>query len=277
MASLVRIYDRQDRRHYVVEAGDRVYTSDGADLLIRRNTPADPQRHPVAELRAAAKFFDDYFFAPFPGIATDDGRFVSRGRLNSQETGRFDAGEGIPGRRPALKEHLDFFDQGPADGMITLRKNFKGWRALGFGWFRCILQTFLSSLLFGRVADRFAIDIERIGEKRKGGSTGIYDANGEVDSKRLAVFLADFDRVATRSGTLAISQDEAKTIIDRHSKLGMVSSGQFRSLFGVCERINDGKSITREQFQMLFEGSLLTCAASFPERDGRSGIGKLAS
>ena len=276
MASLVRIYDKRDQRHYVVEAGDRIYTSNGADSLIRRSTPAVPQRDPVTELRAAAKFFDDYFVAPFSGIATNDGRFVSRGRLNSKEAGEFDAGGGIPGRRPALKEHLDFFDQTPADGMITLRENFRGWRALGFGLFRAVLQTFLSALLFGRLANRFAINIERIGEERKGGSTGIYDANGEVDSKRLAVFLADFDRAANRSGTLAISQDEAKSIIDRHSTLGMVSSGQFRSLFRVCERLNDGKTITREQFQLLFEGSLLIYAASFPESDGRAGIGKLA-
>ena len=277
MASLVRIYDRRDQRHYVVEAGDRIYTSNAADSLIRRNTPADPQRHPVAELRSAVKFFDDYFVAPYSGIATNDGRFVSRGRLNSQEAAKLAAGEGIPGRRPALKEHLDFFDPDPADGMITLRKNLRGWRALGFGWFRSVLQTLLSSLLFGHIADRFAIDIERINEKRKGSSTGIYDANGEVDSKRLAVFLTDFDRAAAQSGTLAIPQDEAKTIIDRHSKLGMVSSGQFRSLFEVCERVNDGKTITREQFHMLFEGSLLVYAASVPERDGRAGIVKLTS
>ena len=276
MASLVRIYDKQQQRHYVVEAGDRIYTSNGADSLIRKTTPADPQRDPVTELRAAARFFDDYFLAPFSGIVTNDGRFVSRGRLNSKEADEFDASGGIPGRRPALKEHLDFFDQDPADGMITVRENFRGWRALGFGFFRAVLQTFLSALLFGRLANRFAIDIERISEKRKGGSTGIYDANGEVDSKRLAVFLADFDRAANQSGTLAISQDEAKIIIDRHSTLGMVSSGQFRSLFTICERLNDGKTITREQFQLLFEGSLLTYAASFPGRDGRAGIGKLA-
>ena len=277
MAGLVRIYDREGRRHYVVDAGERIYADNGADWLIRRDTPADPQRHPVARLRAAAKFFDDYFLAPFSGIATDDGRFVSRGRLNSKEAGQFDAGMGIPCRRPALKEHLDFFDREPADGRITLRENFRGWRALGFGWFRAALQTFLSSLLFGRIADRFAIDIERIGEKRKGSSTGIYDANGELDPKRLAVFLGDFDRAANRCGTLAISHDAAKAILRRHARLGMVSSGQFRSLFALCERINDGKTITREQFEMLFEGSLLIHAASFPERDGRSGIAGLAS
>ena len=277
MASLVRIYDRRNQRHYVVEAANQIYTSTGADSLIRRTTPADPQRDPVTELRAAAEFFDKYFFAPFSGIASNDGRFVSRGRLNSKEARQFDAGGGIPGRRPALKEHLDFFDQHPADGMITLRKNFRGWRALGFGRFRSVLQTFLSALLFGRLADRFAIDIERIGEVRKAGNTGIYDANGEVDAKRLAVFLADFDTAATQSGTLAISQDEARSIIDRHSTLGMVSSGQFRSLFRICERLNDGKTITRGQFAALFEGSLLIYAASFPQSDGRAGIGKLAS
>jgi hypothetical protein len=56
-----------------------------------------------------------------------------------------------------------------------------------------------------------------------------------------------------------------------------VSSGQFRSLFRVCERLNHGSTITREQFQMLFEGSLLIHAASFPKPDGHAGIETLAS
>ena len=47
--------------------------TDGVDSLIRRSTPADPQRHPVNELRAAVKFFDEYFLAPFSGIATNNG------------------------------------------------------------------------------------------------------------------------------------------------------------------------------------------------------------
>jgi len=272
MTGLLRIYDRQGTRHYLVDSGNAVYTSKGASNPICRDTPADPARDPIAELRAAAKFFDQYYLVPFSGIATNDGRFVSRGRLNSRESGRFNAGEGIRGRRPALAEHLDFFDQCPADGMITVRENFTGWRALGFGLLRAALQTLLSSVLFGRVADGFAIDIDRIGEKRKGGNTGIYDANGEVDPQRMQRFLDDFDRAAKEARTLAISQEKASAIIDTHASLGMVSSGQFRSLFKVCERVNNGKTITREQFQMLFEGTLLVYAASYPRRDGHAGI-----
>jgi len=71
---------------------------------------------------------------------------------------------------------------------------------------------------------------------------------------------------------LAISQEEARAIIERRASLGMVSSGQFRSLFKVCERVNNGRTITREQFQMLFEGTLLVYAASYPGRDGHAGI-----
>ena len=197
---------------------------------------------------------------------------MSRGRLNSRESDRFNAGEGIRGRRSALAEHLDFFDQSPADGMISVRENFSGWRALGFGWFRAALQTFLSSVLFGRIAAGFAIDIDRISEKRKGGNTGIYDANGEVDPLRMQRFLEDFDRAVKEARTLAISQEKVRAIIDRHAHLGRVSSGQFRSLFSVCERINNGKTITREQFQMLFEGTLLVHAASYPGRNGHAGI-----
>ena len=277
MNGLIRIYCKSNRTHYVVEKGGHVYASTGADHLIRRATPADPLQHPVAELREAAVFFDAYFLAPFSGIATIDGRFVSRGCPNAREAGRFNRGEGIRGRRSALEEHLDFFDQNPADGMITLRKNFAGWRALGFSPLRAALQTFLSSVLFGRIADGFAIEIDRIEAKRKGGNTGIYGASGEVDAGRLKAFLDAFDRAAAAAQTLAISQDEAKRIIDRHAKLGMVSSGQFRSLFKVCKRLNHGSTITREQFEMLFDGSLLVHAASFPERNGRAGIRTLVS
>jgi hypothetical protein len=272
MTSLVRIYDTQGKRHYVVETGGAVYTGKGANDPIRKDAPADSAREPVTGLREAAQFFDEYFLAPFSGIATNDGRFVSRGRLNSREASQFNAGGSIRGRRPALAEHLDFFDQSPADGMITVRENFIGWRALGFGLFRAALQTVLSSVFFGRAADRFAIDIDRISEKRKRGNTGLYDANGEVDLQRMQSFLDDFDRAAKEAGTLAISQEEAKAIIDRRANLGMVSSGQFRSLFKVCERVNNGRTITREQFQMLFEGSLLIYAASYPGRDGHAGI-----
>jgi len=272
MTSLVRIYDTQGKRHYLVEDCERVYTNRDGDPLLHKDTAADPSRHPVAELRGAAKFFDEYFLAPFSGLATNDGRFLSRGRLNSREAKQFNAGEGIRGRRLALAEHLDFFDQSPADGMITVRENFFGWRALGFGLFRAALQTLLSSVLFGRVADGFAIDIDRISEKRKGGNTGIYDANGEVDPPRMQLFLDDFDRATKEAGTLSISQEEARAIIERRASLGMVSSGQFRSLFKVCERVNNGRTITREQFQMLFEGTLLVYAASYPGRDGHAGI-----
>jgi hypothetical protein len=272
MTSLVRIYDTQGKRHYLVEGGERVYTHREGDDLLRKDTPADAPLHPAAELREAAKFFDEYFLAPFSGITTNDGRFVSRGRLNSREARQFTAGEGIRGRRPALAEHLDFFDQSPADGMITLRENFTGWRALGFGFFRAALQAALSSVFFGRLADGFAIDIDRISDKRKRGATGIYDATGEVDPQRMQLFLDAFDRASKEARTLAISQDSARAIIDGHASLGMVSSGQFRSLFEVCERLNNGKTITREQFQMLFEGVLLLYAASYPRRDGHAGI-----
>lgn len=277
MKTVVRIYCRSNQTHYLVGKGGEVYASAGEDRLIRQARPADPRQHPIDDLRAAAEFFDEYFLAPFSGIATNDGRFISRGRLNAREAERFESGEGIRGRRSALEEHLDFFDQNPADGRITLRKNFAGWRALGFGRLRSALQTFLSSVLFGRIADGLAIDIDRIEAKRKGGNTGIYDANGEVDAGRLKIFLEAFDQAASAAGTLAISQRDARAIIDRFARLGLVSSGQFRSLFKVCERLNHGSTITREQFGMLFEGSLLVHAASFPKRSGRAGIETLVS
>ena len=275
--SLVRIYDTQGKRHYLVEDGGPVYTHRAGERLLRKDVPADPQRDPVDELRAAVKFFDAYFLAPFCGIATNDGRFVSRGRLNSRETGKFNSGEGIPGRRPELEEHLGFFDHSPADGVITLRENFVGWRALGYGTFAAAVQAFGSGLVFGRIRDFLAIDIARIGEKRSGSDkrTRIYDDAGELDAAWLKLFLDDFDKAAQASRTLAISHDEALEIVQRYAAPGAVSRRQFGSLFKVCTRLNNGKTITREQFQALFEGTFLVMAASFPERDGRAGIERL--
>ncbi len=273
MTSLVRIYDRQDKRHYLVD-GDRVYTSRPEDPLLRKAAPADASQHPVAQLQAAARFFDEYFRAPYSGIATNDGRFVSRGRLNSGEAAKFAAGEGVRGRRTALEEHLDFFDQSPADGMITLRENFIGWRALGYGTVAAGWQALLSGFVFGRIRTCLAIDIARISEERSGSQdrTRIYDDAGEVDEAWLELFLDDFDKAAEGAGTLAIPQEAALEIVQGLAKPGMVSRGQFRSLFRVCTRLNHGETITRQQFQALFEGSFLVMAASFPGRDGRAGI-----
>ena len=273
MTNLVRIYDRQGKRHYLVE-GDRVYTGRPGDPLLRKAVPADASEHPIAELLAAASFLDEYFLAPYSGIATNDGRFVSRGRLNSSEAAQFAAGEGVRGRRTALEEHLDFFDQNPADGMITLRENFTGWRALGYRTVAAAWQALLSGLVFGRIRNHLAIDIARISEERSGSEdrTRIYDDAGEVDEAWLKLFLDDFDKAAEAAGTLAIPQEAALEIVQGLAKPGMVSRGQFRSLFKICMKLNHGKTITRQQFQALFEGSLLVMAASFPGRDGRAGI-----
>ena len=273
MTSRVRIYDREGKRHYLVE-DDRIYTHRDGERLLRRDTPADAQRDPIDKLREAATFFEQYFVAPFPGISTRDGRFISRGRLNSREAQRFVDGDGIRVRRSALEEHLDFFDHGPADGMITLRENFTGWRALGYGTLAAARQALLSGLVFGRVRNGLAIDIARISAERPGSEdrTRIYDDAGELDVAWLELFLNDFDDAARAAGTLAIPQQQALEIIQRHALPGWVSRGQFRSLFAVCTRLNNGKSITRQQFQALFDGSLLVMAASFPGRDGRAGI-----
>jgi len=152
-----------------------------------------------------------------------------------------------------------------------------GWRALGYGTFAAAVQAFGSGLVFGRIRDFLAIDIARIGEKRSGSDkrTRIYDDAGELDAAWLKLFLDDFDKAAQASRTLAISHDEALEIVQRYAAPGAVSRRQFGSLFKVCTRLNNGKTITREQFQALFEGTFLVMAASFPERDGRAGIERL--
>ena len=272
--SLVRIYDTQGKRHFLVEEGGPVYTHRDGDRLLLKSVLADPQRDPLDELRAAAKFFHEYFLAPFSGISTSDGRFVSRGRLNSREAAKFNSGEGIPGRRAELEEHLGFFDHSPADGVITLRENFMAWRALGYAPLAAGWQALLAGVIFGRIRDWLAIDIARIGEKRSPSEdrTRIYDDAGELDAAWLKLFLDDFDEAARAARTLAIPQDTALEIIQRYARPGAVSRSQFRTLFKICTRMNYGATITREQFQALFEGTFLVMAASLPGRDGRAGI-----
>ena len=54
------------------------------------------------------------------------------------------------------------------------------------------------------------------------------------------------------------------------TRAGLVSRGQFRSLFAVCRRMNGEREfITREQFIGLFDGSLLWRAASMTNSAGR--------
>lgn len=191
------------------------------------------------------------------------------GRLNKVEAQRFhDDARGVPSVRTALERHLDFFDEDTADGRITIGENWRGWRRLGYGFFRSLIGTIGAAFIFGRIVNRFAIDIARIGEKRSHSSTGLYDHNGEVNEVVLAACMDEF-RKTTPGGH--VSQDKALEIVaERARPPGSVSIRQFKSLFDLCSRLNrNQKVITERQFEGLFNGYLLHLAGSIPDTKGQ--------
>ena len=217
-----------------------------------------------AELLAAARHFDDYYDAPFPGAKSLDPEITSGGRLNDKETERFRRDpQGVIAKRPDLMGHLDFFDRAKGDGMIKPRENYQSWRALGFGVLKSLVLTLGSAVAFGRIADGFGIDVERIAEKRQKGSTQIYGPDGNVHQARLAEFAAVF------GPKCVLTHDQLKAALTEKVKLGIISKRQFQSLFVLTEQINGSKTVTKDQFIGLFDNSLFWAAASLPHRSGR--------
>jgi hypothetical protein len=170
----------------------------------------------------------------------------------------------VPAKRPDLLGHLDFFDRRDGDGMISLGENYSSWRDLGYGVLKSLTLTVGSAVVFGRLADGMAIDVERIFEKRPRGSTGIYAPDGNVNQARLAEFAVMFDRSATG----VLTHEELKHALDR-AQLGTVPRRQFQSLLLLTERLNRSKTVTKSQFLGLFDNSLFWLAASIPDKHGR--------
>jgi hypothetical protein len=162
--------------------------------------------------------------------------------------------------------HLDFFDRKDCDGMIGLGENFRGWRDLGYGVVKSLVLTIGAAVVFGRAADGFGIDIERIGEKRPSGTTGIYGADGNVDQTRLAEFASVFDRASPRG---VLTHDQLKEALAAKATLGTVPKRQFESLCLLTERINHSKTVTKQQFLGLYDNSLFWRVASLPDRSGK--------
>jgi len=268
----IRLFHRDTNRHFIV-AGTEVYAD---RKRVRRISSHDRMLGPIDGvtpnmLRDAADYFTTLYEAPIDGTPNVDHSFRSAGPLSRVEVQQLERDpDGVPAVRTALERHLDFFDCDSFDGRITLRENWRGWRRLGYGYLKSIIGTLGAAMIFGRIRDGFAIDIARIKEKRRGQSTGLYDANGQVNEALLQQYLAAF-RQKARYGV--ITQDDAAAIIESRADLGMVSKRQFKSLFGLCTRLNrNQKVITEHQFAALFDGSLLYLAASIPDAHGRRGL-----
>lgn len=265
----IRLFHRDSNRHFIV-AGANVYADRDRVLRISRqdrmNEALDGVTH--GELLEAAAYFMKWYEAPVEGTPNVDGSFRSAGLLNRVEVDQLERDPaGVPAVRTALERHLDFFDSETLDGRITLGENWRAWRRLGYSYLKSLIGTLGSAIIFGRIRERFAIDIARITEKRPRHASGLYDSNGQVDDALLKEYLSAFRERA--SGGF-VSQADALAIIGRKANLGAVSRRQFKSLFRVCTRLNrNQKVITERQFAALFDGSLLYLADSMPDRHGR--------
>jgi hypothetical protein len=260
MAKPIRLFHSGLGQYFIVDADIVCADVDGDGLIAKGERYAGAAE---SALIAAARHFADYYDAPFPGARSLDPQITSGGRLNNKEIGTFSQdSKGVRAKRPDLMGHLDFFDRATADGMITPRENYQSWRALGFGVWKALSLTLGSAVVFGRLADGFGIDVERISEKRPRGSTRIYGPDGNVDQARLAEFTAVF-------GTEGIlTHDQLKAALAERVELGTIPRRQFESLFVLTERINGSKTVTKAQFVGLFDNSLFWAVASIPQRSG---------
>jgi hypothetical protein len=253
----IRLRDCDTRTHYIVDTTARTVCANLEEGP--RVSRADAVAPALAERAlAAATEYEEYFVRAIPGTRTPDGKFLVRGGLTRAEAAALAAGRDVQAERTALELHLDFFDA-DGDGRITPMENYRGWRALGFPRLRSALKAFFAAIFFG-----FWIDIDRIASRRYP-SSGVFRPGGGIDEGRLAPYLAEFKDAG---GELSFAQ--LRAALERNADPGVVSRGQFRSLFAVCGRMNAGRSVvTQAQFEGLFDGSLLWLAASMTNNAGR--------
>ncbi len=259
----LRLHDKLTSKSVIVQ-GDRVYADLDGDRRIAKDEEAGvsvlgPRRDALMQ---AARHIEQFCDTRVPGVTTSDGTIVSGAKLNAAEQAEFESAEGTAERRPPLREHLSFFDR-KNRGKITLGDNYWGWRRLGFGVLKSLVQAMQSAAVFGGRRGG-TIKIAEIG--RPHGATGIYDVNGNIDDAKWAQFLAAFENVA-KGGVL--TQDQARTVLAEQVRLGRVPKKQFDSLFGVCEKMNRAKTITIDELGWLYDGSLLYRAASMTDDGGR--------
>jgi len=259
--------------------GQRVIVKDGRAYgdgnRDGRITAREQMNPPPGEVLDAAKQLAASYEPAYSvgAVAVIDGDWICEGPLSAAELAAFN-GEGVPNARTALQRHLDFFDLETLDGIISLGENWRGWRRLGYGWFRALTGTIGAAVLFGRPFARFSIDIANIRTRRRTERSGIYDDHGDVDTAVLDACLAEFDSRTGGDRDKPIPQDDALRIVERVIQprvMGSVSTRQFRSLFDLCTRLNQGRRvITANQLVKLFDGSLLYLAAATPGRQGRT-------
>jgi hypothetical protein len=262
----IRLHHKATGRSFIVDGKD-VYADKSGDGKITRadKVTGEIEGVKVDELLKAATYFDDVFENPHPGSRSEDGSIVSGGRLNAAEVKRFEQSGEVPEKRKDVWGHLDFFDA-DGDGKMTVAENYEGWRDMGFGRARSLVGTVASAMIFGKMKDGLAIDVENIQEKRPSKSSAIYDREtGDIDRGKLDEFLAEFDARGDESGVL--THDQLKQLLEDKAGLGRVSRGQFGSLMELTEKLNGSKTITKAQFEGMFDSSLLYLAKDLNKLD----------
>lgn len=259
MVNALRIQVPSTGHHYVVKDGQVYGDLDGDGRIGKQEKLSqDPPGTSIEALTSAARYLADYFEEAHPGTKSADGKLKSAGPLNQKELRAFeDGGAGIAAKRRDVWAHLDYFDGKSRDGTVGLAENFAGWRALGYGLVRSALGSAASAVIFGAARSGFAVDVEAIQARRPKRVTAVYDREtGNIDPARLESFLAAFDE---KGGTL--THEELAQVLKEKADLGLVPKQQFKSLFELTLRMNGEKTVTRSQFEGLYDGSLLYLAA----------------
>jgi hypothetical protein len=267
MSNAVRIQHEPTGRTYVVKGGEVYGDKDGDGKIAKsERLTSDPQGTSLAAIKNTADYFGKYFDNPYPGTKGIDAGLKSGGLLNAKEVDQFEKDpKGVVESRSELWGHVDFFDRKDVDGRVTVKENWDGWRALGYGFMRSAFGTAASAVIFGSARDGFAIDVEEIQKRRPKGSSGLYDKDtGRLDKAKMAEYLAEFDK---KGGTL--THDELQEVLKKKANLGRVPKGQFQSLLELCEKMNGSKTITKAQFQGAFDSSLLYLAAEYNGNERR--------
>jgi peroxygenase len=260
----LRLFDRRAQRAVLVDAASRRAWADH-DRDGRFEDGESLTGEALEEALRAAAQIERLFMAPIPGATTLDGTFEVWGVASPSEMQALTRGGSIEAQRSKLAQHLDFFDV-DRDGKISVSETFRGFRSVGVGLLASFVKALAVAVLFGKLRDGFAVDIDAIGATRYPSPTGIYDRNGHLDEAKLAEFLAEFAR---RGG--ALSNDELMTHLEKKG-IGTVSKRQFQSLVSVCTVINGTQTVTAQQFRALFDGTLLWQAASLTDHRGQRGL-----
>jgi hypothetical protein len=285
----LRLFDTVSRQHVIVQ-GDNVYAErDGKISKADELRANDPRRQALID---AAHYINDILDPSVPRSVNADGTIVSGAMLNQVELKEFEGG-GTGAVRPPFEQHLAIFDRGNR-GKFSLVENYHGWRLIppySQSAPKALKQALASGFVFnflrfknqgwgavgallGALGTGGTVDIRKTYQGRPSGSTRIYDKEGMIDEGRWAELKAHFLDVADENGLM--KQSDAKKVVEKLVKLGLVPRRQFDSLWEVAAAMNQSETVTIDQIRWLYDGSLLHRAAAMTDNEGHSPLGNAA-